>query len=70
MNKTQRIIILTGNNNIVQEATKVIKGFKAISIVRELTTAVVENVFRHNKNVLYVANHIELNLIVKFQPIY
>ncbi len=69
MNRTQRIIILTGDINIVQEATKVIKGFKAISIVRELTKAVVENVFRHNKNVLYVAKHIELDLIVKFHPI-
>ena len=69
MNKTQRIIILTGDKNIVQEAIKVIKGFKAISIVKELSTAVVENVFRHNKNVLYVAENMELDLIIKFRPI-
>ncbi|MEE0866194.1 MAG: hypothetical protein U0L98_05310 [Clostridia bacterium] len=52
MNKTQRIIILTGNENSIQKALGVIEGFKAITIVNNLSKEIIENVFKHNKNVL------------------
>lgn len=69
MNKTQQVIMLTGNAKVVENALDVIKGFKAVSVVRQLTPAIAENVFHHNKNVVYVADDMNLKLIRTYNPI-
>lgn len=69
MNKTQKVIILTGEAAVTSKAIEVIKGFKAVSVVKQLNDAVVENVFRHNKNVVYATKNLRLTNIIKYRPI-
>lgn len=70
MNKTQRVIILTGDDKVVNRALETIRGFKAISVIRKLSSDVVKNVFWHNKNALYVAkNELSIELIHKYSPV-
>lgn len=68
MNLTQRIIILTGSHYVVQRALDVIKGFKAITVVNSLSPEIVENVFKHNKNVLIAKPTYSLEL-KRYNPI-
>lgn len=66
MNLTQKVILLTGTTT---QTLEIIKGFKAISIVNELNQTIIENVFRHNKNVVYVSSSYNIDLIRQYQPI-
>lgn len=68
MNKTQRIIILTGNKVVIQKALEVIVGFKAITIVNNLSSEIIKNVFKHNKNVLIAKPTYNLKLN-RYNPI-
>lgn len=66
MNRTQRVIVLTGID--LERVLTEVKGFKAISIVRRLTPAAVENVKRHNKNVVFATASIDTT-ILEYRPI-
>ena len=68
MNRTQRIIILTGNEIVIQKALKVIEGFKAITVVNHLSSEIIKNVFKHNKNVLITKPTYSLKLN-RYNPI-
>lgn len=68
MNRTQKVIVLTGSQVDLDKALVQIKGFKAISVVRKLSPAVVENVRRHNKNVVYATTNYDMSLSV-YNPI-
>lgn len=68
MLRTQRFIVLTGEQELIEEAMDVIKGFKAITVVRKPNNEIVENVYKHNKNVLTImpTYNIRLN---QYKPI-
>jgi len=68
MNKTQKIIILVGEYSLVQLALETIKGFKAVTVVNQLSRGIIENVFRHNKNVVYAPAIYNIE-IAKYNPI-
>ena len=69
MNKTQRLIVLIGDQNITEEALKIIRGFKAITVIKKLSQDILENVYRHNKNAVYVTSNISMEMIRTFRPI-
>lgn len=73
MNKTQKTIVLTGDPCITGKALEIIKGFKAVSVVKMLTPATVRNVYYHNKNVVYYASGglggLDLKMVQEYRPI-
>ncbi len=68
MNKTQRLIILVGNEQLVRIALNSIKGFKACTCVKHLNDEIIQNVFGHNKNVIHAMTVYDINLS-KYNPI-
>ena len=69
MNLTQKTIVLAGSSTNLSKATEVIKGFKAITLVRNLNPDIVANVYRHNKNVCYATDDYHFSLVTKYNPI-
>ena len=68
MLKTRKFIVLTGEQELLENALDIIEGFKAITIVRRPNTDIVENVYKHNKNVLTVKPTYDLRLS-QYSPI-
>lgn len=68
MNKTQRIIVLTGSDRKIRIALDTIKGFKAITVVNNLSSEIIKNVFKHNKNVVFAKPVYDLR-IARYNPI-
>lgn len=68
MNKTQKTIILVGNPELLQDALELIRGFKACTCVKHMSDEIVENVYKHNKNVVH-ATRVYSNLNLNYQPI-
>ena len=68
MNKTQRLIILVGNEENLREAIRCIKGFKACTCVKHLNREIIKNVFHHNKNVVHAVSVYDFSLSV-YNPI-
>ena len=68
MNKTQRLIILTGNEGVWRTALETIMGFKAITCIKHINDEIIENVFKHNKNVLHAMPVYDIKL-AKYNPI-
>lgn len=68
MLKTQRFIVLTGEQELIEEALEIIQGFKAITIVRNPNPDIIENVYKHNKNVLTVKPTYDIKLN-QYKPI-
>lgn len=69
MNQTRRVIIITGKGDYKKKALDIIKGFKAISVVNQLSPEIIENVFRHNKNVVFATEKLSMEFIRKVSPI-
>ena len=69
MLKTQRLIIVTGTENNITKAQEVIKGFKAITVIRSVNEDTLRSVFHFNKNAVFFSTQKELNLIGEFSPI-
>ena len=68
MNKTQKLIILVGNEQVLRIALDTIKGFNAVTCVKHLNEDIIKNVFNHNKNVLHAMTVYDLSLS-KYNPI-
>lgn len=68
MNKTQKIIILVGNENLVRTALNTIQGFKAVTVVKSLSNRIIQTVFRHNKNIVF-AQPVYKRMFKKYKPI-
>ena len=68
MNKTQRLIILTGNEVLLRTALETIMGFKAVTCIKHINDEIIENVFKHNKNVLHAMPVYDIRLS-KYNPI-
>lgn len=68
MNTTQKTIVLVGNPDNLQAALDVIRGFKACTCVKHMSDEIVENVYKHNKNVVH-ATRVYSNLNLKYKPI-
>ena len=68
MNKTQRLIILVGNNQLIRRALEAIKGFKACTCVKQLDKDIIRNVFSHNKNVVHAIPVYSMEL-AQYNPI-
>lgn len=62
MNKTQRLIVLVGNEQLLRIALDSIKGFKACTCVKHLNDEIIQNVFGHNKNVVHAMTVYNINL--------
>lgn len=69
MLKTQRLIIITGTETNIVKAQGIIKGFKAITVIRNVNEDTLKNVFHFNKNAVYFTTKNELSLISEFSPI-
>lgn len=69
MNVTQRLIVLTGEPKYTANALEVIKGFKAVTVIRNLSPDMTENVYWHNKNAVYVSERANLEMIKRYNPI-
>ena len=68
MNTTQKVIILVGNPDVLQDALEVIRGFKACTLVKHMSAEIVENVFKHNKNVVH-ATRVYSDLNLDYSPV-
>lgn len=68
MLKTQRLIVIIGDTMNIVKAQEIIKGFKAVTIIRNVTHSTLKNVYHFNKNAVYFSTKTELNLS-KFSPI-
>lgn len=68
MNKTQELIILVGNESLVRNAIEIIRGFKAVTVVNQLTKGIIENVFKHNKSVVFAQPVYDIQL-AKYNPV-
>lgn len=53
MKKTKKMIALVGNQKYITKALDVLKDFKAVTLLRELSKELVEGVYQHNKSVIY-----------------
>lgn len=69
MNKTKKVIILVGSQELTENALEIIKGFKAVTVVRQLNNATVKNVFRHNKNVVFATTRFDLKSMNQYEPV-
>lgn len=68
MNKTQRLIILVGEEKLVRFTLEIIRGFKAVTVVNQLTDGILQNVFKHNKNVVFGQSVYNIQF-AKYNPI-
>lgn len=68
MLKTQKLIVITGNDHSIIKAREIIKGFKAVTVIRTVNQSTLENVYHFNKNAVYFSNENELSLS-SFSPI-
>lgn len=68
MLKTQRVIVLTGDEEAVRTAGEVVKGFKAVTVVTSINQNVVSTIFSHNKNVVLLSPMYDLEL-AKYVPV-
>ena len=65
---SRSVIVLIGALCLRQNALEIIRGFKAVTIVHSLNEDIIQNVHRHNKNVVYATSSYSLALM-KFTPI-
>lgn len=68
MLRTQRMIVLTGQIEIIKKAVKTISGFKAVTLVARLNPEIIKNVYKHNKNLLVISPTYDMGLN-KYKPI-
>lgn len=63
MLRTQRLIVVLGEMSLINNPAivKEIEGFHACTIIRTLSSAMLENVFHYNKNAIYFANTFNLS---------
>lgn len=55
---TQKMIVLTGQNDVVKKAADIIAGFKAVTLVERFNLDdILKNVYKHNKNLVLVSRH-------------
>ena len=55
MKKTQRFIVVLGEESLTTSAAKVIAGFKACTVIKAVTAEILNSVFHFNKNAVFVA---------------
>ena len=68
MNTTQRTIILVVNQAHRDMALATIRGFKAVTCVKDLNDESVANVYSHNKNVVHATHAYSIDL-AKYKPV-
>jgi len=70
MNLTKKMIILVGNPERLMEALKIICGFKACTLVKNVDDEIVKNVYKHNKNVVHATRiYDDLSELEKYDPV-
>ena len=68
MLRTQKMIVLTGQIEVVKKAAKTISGFKAVTLVERFNLDILKNVYKHNKNLVVVRPTYDMTLN-KYRPI-
>lgn len=70
MNHTQTTIVITARNDIqLRTALETLKGFKAVTALKTLSTDAVANVFAHNKNVLHLTTKYNISMLEQYSPL-
>lgn len=71
MKKTQRLIVLVGNNELINSITvrQQIAGFHACTIVKKLSKEILSNVYHFNKNAVYFTQSLDLEHIKRYNPV-
>ena len=62
MKETQRLIVIVGDNQLIDKSKQTLAGFHACSIVKSLTPDILRNVYYYNKNALYFAPSFDMKL--------
>lgn len=61
MKKTQRLIIVLGNQKLHNKALTVLAGFHACTLIRSISVEKLKNVYHYNKNAVHVALSYDLS---------
>jgi diadenosine tetraphosphate (Ap4A) HIT family hydrolase len=70
MSLTQHLIVLVGDDQTTEKVIQVVKGFKAVTVIKQLSTAAIANVLWHNKNAVYRTREIlDMKTIKHYSPI-
>ena len=68
MKKTQRFIIIQVKTSLISQVEEVLAGFKACTIVKKVSPELLNTVFYHNKNAVYVTSYVNWDYI-QYNPI-
>lgn len=60
MKKTQRLIVIVGEYQLINSVKHTLAGFHACSIVKSIREEILNNVYYYNKNALYFVQNFEL----------
>lgn len=69
MKKTQRFIVVLGEESLTTSAAKVIAGFKACTVIKAVTAEILNSVFHFNKNAVVCCQTYDLKKWSKFKPL-
>lgn len=69
MKKTQRFIVVLGEESLTASAIKVIAGFKACTVIKAVSAEILDNVYHYNKNAVYFCQTYDLKKWSKFKPL-
>ena len=68
MKKTQRLIIVLGNQDMQIKALPILEGFHACTLIRSISPEKLKNVYHYNKNAVHLAESYELDW-AEYEPI-
>lgn len=66
---TQRLIVVWGTNSNIAKAKSVIDGFKAVTVIRNVTPYALQNVYHFNKNAVYFTETYDFKVMRDYSPI-